>query len=48
MTGVQYLSEAGNSSLCHCIQASYGAHPTTCPMSTGGSFLRGGSKKAGP
>jgi hypothetical protein len=42
---VRFPEEAGNFSLNHRVQNSSGAHPTSCPMGTTGSFR--GSKAAG-
>jgi hypothetical protein len=38
MTGVQLPAWAGIFSLCYFIQTGSGAHPTSYPMSTGGSI----------
>jgi len=43
-SGVRFLVGAGNVSLLYCIQIGSGAHTTSCPMSTQGSFP--GSKGA--
>jgi hypothetical protein len=44
--GVRVPAEAGNFSLHHRVQTGFGAHPTSYPMCTWGSFPRG--KAAGP
>jgi hypothetical protein len=38
---VRFSAEARDFSLLHSIQTGPGAHPATCPMGTGGLFLRG-------
>jgi len=34
MTGVQFLAEAGNFSLHHCVQTGFGAHPASFSVGT--------------
>jgi len=38
MAGVTFPAEAWNFYLHHCAQTGSGAHPTFCPMCTGGYF----------
>jgi len=46
MTGIQLLAGAGIFFPCHHIQTSFGAHPASYPMGTGGFYPRGKALRA--
>jgi hypothetical protein len=46
VSGVQFLAGAGNFSLHHRVQNGSGAHPTSYPMGTRGSFCGGNAAGA--